>query len=173
MNNEKFLEVNSISEKVDDFFDTLDQSGKLDFIKVALQKFSENLQEQYSITFNLTLDIFDATREQAIKISEVGISCNGGEQPYFVRAGDTFNRYLAKGNIVEIPHSYCPVCWAEWDFKRKNQSCSKCDSIFGTDIKLLIDSNHCPQCSDGSISLEEPYCNQCEFYADPDIVVWG
>lgn len=77
MNNEKFLEVNSISEKVDDLFDTLDQSGKLDFIKVALQKFSENLQEQYSITFNLTLDIFDATREQAIKISEVGISCNG------------------------------------------------------------------------------------------------
>ncbi|EMN70320.1 hypothetical protein LEP1GSC100_2696, partial [Leptospira interrogans serovar Bataviae str. UI 08561] len=56
MNNEKFLEVSSISEKVDDLFDTLDQSGKLDFIKVALQKFSENLQEQYSITFNLTLD---------------------------------------------------------------------------------------------------------------------
>ncbi|EQA63357.1 hypothetical protein LEP1GSC062_4330 [Leptospira alexanderi serovar Manhao 3 str. L 60] len=75
--------MSGISEKIHDLFDTLDQSGKLDFIKTAFQKFSENLQEQYSITFNLTLDIFDAEREKAIQISEVGISCNGGERPYF------------------------------------------------------------------------------------------
>ncbi|EMF80929.1 hypothetical protein LEP1GSC188_3106 [Leptospira weilii serovar Topaz str. LT2116] len=173
MNNEKFLEVSEISDKLDDFFVTLDESKKLDFIKDAFLKFSENLQERYSITCNLTLEIFDVEREQIIKISEVGISCNGGERPYVVRAGDSFVRYLAKGNIVEIPHSYCPVCWAEWDFKRKDQNCPKCDSKYGMEIKLLIDSNHCPQCSEGIVSLEEPYCKKCEFYADPEIVVWG
>ena len=80
---------------------------------------------------------------------------------------------MVNGYIVELPDSYCPNCWSEWDFKTLGQACKSCDLIYGKEIKLLLDTNECPHCKKGTVSLKNPHCDKCDFYADPNLVIWG
>ncbi len=43
----------------------------------------------------------------------------------------------------------------------------------GKEIKLLLDSDVCPFCGDGTVTVSKPVCNQCGFKIDPSTVVWG
>lgn len=173
MNDEKFIEADKIADYLYGEFVKLHDAGHLNELKNILQNFSKNLSERYSISTHITLDIFDSEREKQINIFQTGFSCIGNDKPYQTNAGDAFNRYMVNGCIVELPDSYCPNCWSEWGFKKFGQSCKSCDLIFGREIKLLLDTNECPNCKKGTISLKNPYCDSCEFYADPNLVIWG
>jgi len=83
-----------------------------------------------------------------------GINTTGGKEPYQISGDSSIHRYVVNGEICQIPHDYCPHCWGEWDFKLKNQVCSTCGYILGEQIKLLLDSDICPNCDEGKVSLK-------------------
>lgn len=170
MNNEKFLELDKVSSKIEAFFKDSDQSEKLNDIKKTLQNFCQSLPEQFSITFSLNLGIYDDEREKNIDVSEIGISFNGSDKSHLIRERYEFCRYIVKGNIVEIPFNYCPVCWGEWYHKK--EGCPDCNSMIGKHIQYLVESNKCPNCIEGEISPENPKCDICAFNANFKDVVW-
>ena len=72
-----------------------------------------------------------------------------------------------------IPHDRCPLCWGEWDCKLDKTSCPSCGVSLGMKVKLLLDSDVCPDCERGTVCRENPSYDDCGFTIDPDVVVWG
>ncbi len=58
-------------------------------------------------------------------------------------------------------------------FKLNHPSCSGCGATMGQDVKLLLDTDVCPFCEEGKVSLIAPVCDKCGQRIDPGIVVWG
>ena len=46
-------------------------------------------------------------------------------------------------------------------------------SVFGEDIKLLLDTDVCPHCEEGKVTMNSPVCNRCGYEVDPKKIVWG
>lgn len=88
-------------------------------------------------------------------------------------APGTPQRYVVKEGIQVVPHDRCPTCWQVWDFKWSNPSCPHCDTTLGENCKILLDSDVCPFCEDGKVSMAKPRCNKCGHEIDPKTVVWG
>jgi Zn-finger nucleic acid-binding protein len=174
MENEKFLKLDKIADDVHDKFKKLNELGEFDEIKEKIQEVLKSIPEKYSIDLGLSLAIHDLERIKTIDIYSIGLT-GIGQEPKMFEYGDgyQFNRYLSNGNIVEIPHSYCPNCWGDWDFKSPGDSCPDCNVTFGKEVKLLLDSNECPNCENGKVSQTNPYCDSCDFEASDDIVIWG
>ena len=174
MNDEKFHELDTISDKIHDKFESLYGNKEFQEIESDIQKLLKSIHEKYSIEFNLSISIYDSDRDKSIQMYRIGITGSGKEgNTYQFSEGYNFNRYIINGHIIEIPHNICPNCWADWDFKRKNSSCPECGVIFGKEVKLLIDSDECPYCSEGKIYQKNSKCTKCDFIADDDLVVWG
>jgi hypothetical protein len=38
---------------------------------------------------------------------------------------------------------------------------------------MLVDTDVCPFCEEGTVSLTNPACAKCGQEIDPDLVVWG
>ena len=66
-----------------------------------------------------------------------------------------------------------PSVTALWDFKLNHPSCSECGATMGREVKLLLDTDVCPFCEEGKVSLTVPVCAKCGQRIDPGIVVWG
>lgn len=172
MGPEKFKEANKIVDSIANEVSGLHDTGHLDEVQKSLEHFCRNLDEKLSINVTINVNIFDEDREKSVELTEFGYSCNGGERAYPVSSREAFNRYKINNEIVEIPASYCPVCWSIWDFKEFGQSCRECNNTFGKEVKLLLDNNSCPDCGEGEITEWEPKCKNCGFYVDPKCVVW-
>ena len=43
----------------------------------------------------------------------------------------------------------------------------------GPEVKLLLDTDVCPFCEEGKVSLTTPLCDKCGQGIDPNVVVWG
>ncbi|EOQ87224.1 hypothetical protein LEP1GSC202_3663 [Leptospira yanagawae serovar Saopaulo str. Sao Paulo = ATCC 700523] len=174
MNDEKFYELNAISENIHTKFEDLKEKGEIENIEFLIKNLLKKLPEKYSIEFSFNLSIFDSEREKSIEMLRVGINGLGNTaETYKFSESYKFNRYLVQGHIVEIPHNHCPNCWSEWDFKYLGSSCSDCGVTLGKEVKLLIDSNECPNCESGKISPKKPHCDKCDFIAEDDLVIWG
>ena len=173
MNQENFQELDTIASIMSEKFQNLRESGALKEIEDGITELAQKLQERYSISLLLTLSIFDSERDNEIKIHETGINCFGKDSPHSVDGGDSYQRFVVTGNIVELPNGYCPSCWGEWDFKLFNPECPHCKIKLGVEVKLLLDTNECPHCCKGVISMNNPQCTHCDFVALPEIVSWG
>lgn len=174
MNDEKFYELEAIGDAIHEKFESLHEKDEFKGIETEIQKLLKSLPERYSIEFSFQLNVYDSEREKSILMYKVGTTGSGVEgKTYLFSEGYQFNRYLSKGNIVEIPHNHCPECWGEWDFKTKGSSCPECGVTFGEEVKFLIDSDECPRCHDGHVSQTSPHCDKCDFVAEDDMVIWG
>ncbi|MFT5324513.1 MAG: hypothetical protein ACI8P0_002375, partial [Planctomycetaceae bacterium] len=60
-----------------------------------------------------------------------------------------------------------------WDFKSKFPTCESCGSEMGKDVRLLLDTDCCPNCEKGTLTASQPQCTECGFSVNPDHVVWG
>jgi hypothetical protein len=80
---------------------------------------------------------------------------------------------VVEGDIEVVPHDRCPKCYGVWDFKLTNPSCLECGATLGREVKLLLDSDVCPYCEEGKVSMTAPVCDKCGQRIDPGIVVWG
>jgi hypothetical protein len=161
---------------LDDMAGMLDQilgSDQFAALRLALVRLSEAVGPRCSVNLNVCVDIFDEERPHALPLLNVGLSTSKGEPPYKTYGDSTPQRYVVDGDIQVVPHDRCPRCYGSWDFKLNSPSCSGCGATLGREVKLLLDTDLCPFCEEGKVSMTDPACAKCGQRIDPDVVVWG
>ncbi len=160
--------LDSIAEQVGGWMES-DASAEL---REALAQLSKQLNG-LSVSLDLTVGVFDPDRGNLLPLLQTGLSSSDGKPAYQTHADSTPMRYLANGEMTVVPHDRCPCCRAAWDFKELHSACPSCGVKLGEEVKLLIDSNVCPHCENGSVTPAEPKCDECGFAVNPAHVAWG
>jgi hypothetical protein len=163
------LVIEEIAAKLDELLD----SDQFAAVRLLLARLSETVGRRYSVNLNVSVDVFDTERSHALPLLTTGLSTSEGKSPYQTYGDSTPQRYVVDGEIQVVPHDHCPKCYELWDFKLKNPTCSECTATLGRDVKLLLDTDVCPFCEEGTVSLTVPECAKCGQRIDPGIVVWG
>ena len=173
MEPEQFEKLDRLSDEAYDKFKEWYGKGFFKDLEEKLGQIGSFLKENYSVSLNLELDIFDSEREKTLTLMKTGIACIGGEKPYRADSGSTVHTYLVDGKIRKIPHDYCPSCWGEWDFKLRYPACPECGMELGKDVQLLLDTDVCPNCEKGKVSRSHPKCSECGYLVNTDMIHWG
>jgi uncharacterized protein (UPF0212 family) len=58
-------------------------------------------------------------------------------------------------------------------FNLNHPSRSGCGVTLGREVKRLLDTDVCPFCAEGKVSMTVPVCPKCGQRIDPAVVVWG
>ena len=161
--------LDEMAAKLDELLD----SDRFSALRLALARLSETVGPRYSVNLNVSVDVFDAERSNALPLLTLGLSTSKGETPYKIYGDSTPQKYVVDGEIQVVPHDRCPNCYGVWDFKLDHPSCSECGATMGQEVKLLLDTDVCPFCEKGKVSLTAPICDKCGHRIDPGIVVWG
>lgn len=148
-------------------------SDQLEKLRKVLEQLGKAIGPRYSANLNVTLDVFDQEREKAIPLLHTGLSTADDGPPFRTWGDSSPQRYLVDGEIQVVPHDYCPNCWGTWDFKFEHRTCQHCSTTLGQNCKVLLDSDVCPHCEKGSVSMTKPVCDQCGYKVDLDLVAWG
>jgi hypothetical protein len=164
-------------EAIQPLLDTIAKIADRQLAAPELQRVLANLSHAigngYSVSLNFTIDVFDETRKQALPLLTTGLSTDSGKEPHRIWSDSTPQRYVVEQGIQMVPHDRCPKCWDVWDFKFQHPTCSNCGATLGEDCKVLLDSDECPWCEEGKVTLAKPRCDKCGFVVDPRIAVWG
>ncbi len=163
------LIVDEIAAKLDELL----HSDKFSAVRLALARLSQTVGTRHTVNLNVSVDVFDAERLNALPLLTTGLSTSNGKSPYQTYGDSTPQKYLVDGEIQVVPHDHCPKCYGLWDLKLKNLSCSECGATMGREVKLLLHTDVCPFCEEGKVSLAVPVCSKCGQRIDPGIVVWG
>jgi len=163
------VHLDKIAEIVDDAFD----SGRLLALQRELAELSTALGKRYSVSANITVDVFDQEQERTLPLLNTGVSAFAGQPPFRTWNDSTPQRYVVDGEIQVVPHDRCPKCWDSWDFKFENRSCPHCGTTLGENCKVLLDTDTCPNCEQGTVSMTKPTCDKCGFELDTSVVIWG
>ena len=167
----------SIDPLIDDLAEAVDRVFDLDQLKdlrQLLAKLSKTVGSDFGISFDCCLNIFDATGERIMPLLTMGLSSLNGSIPRRTTGDSSLQRYTVGGDIRVVPHDRCPRCWQDWDFKFEHRSCRHCNATLGEEVKLLLeDSDLCPHCENGSVSVSSPVCDRCGYEVDESLVTWG
>lgn len=139
----------------------------------ALSDLSRALGDQLAVSINVTVDVFDEAKEEALPLLTTGLSTDANRQLYRTWGDSSPQRYVAADGIRVVPHDRCPKCWGVWDFKFQNRSCAHCGTTLGRDCKILLDTDECPWCQEGKVTMARPRCDKCGFVVDQSIATWG
>jgi hypothetical protein len=173
MDQSTFEVADPLIDEIAEIVDHALTSQQLAELRRSLAKLSEAIGSRYSVGLNIFVDVFDHERESTLPLLNTGLSCNTGKEPFRTWGDSTPQRYIVDGQIQVVPHDRCPKCWNPWDFKLENHSCSHCGTTLGDNCKVLLDTDTCPHCEIGKVSMTRPTCDQCGFEVDPALVTWG
>jgi hypothetical protein len=173
MDAETFDRSNALTGQLIQEMGKLQQDGKLVGVEARIQELLRQLPDGCSITLNFSVEIHDANRDRHLKTGTTGVTFEKGHMPYLVDLGLSPTKYLVDGVMMKVPHDQCPNCWSRWPLKSRVKECPECNYRMGREVKLLVDTNVCPRCEEGAISLHEPQCGHCGFVAEKNLVVWG
>lgn len=137
-----------------------------------LAELSNIVGEGKSANILFTVDVCDDKRQQAIPLLTTGLSCFVGKEPFRTWGDSSPQRYVIQDGIQVVPNDRCPACWSDWEFKFQHPTCN-CGITLGKDCKLLLDTDKCPWCEEGKVTMAKPRCNKCGHEVDPQTVVWG
>ena len=173
MKDTEFDIIDPLLEVADDIFNEFLDSPGLDDLKRMMQKVAAELPDTMSINLNLNVEVFDRDREQSLNLLGTTLTTGGDAPPYRSTGDATVQRYLVEGEICQLPHDHCPVCWGGWAFKDRHRTCPNCACSLGKEVKILLDSDVCPHCEKGKVSMTNPVCSDCGYEVDLDVVSWG
>jgi hypothetical protein len=173
MDRPTFESLEPVLDEMAELIERILDSEQSSALRDALTRLSEVVGPRRSVNLVLTVDVFDEERLQALPLLTTGLTSSEGRPPHRTWGDSTPQKYVVGGEIQVVPHDRCPRCYGEWDFKFKNRSCSDCGAILGRDVKLLLDTDVCPFCEEGKVSMSEPICDRCGHQVDPESVVWG
>ena len=173
MDQSTFNAADPLVDEIAELIDHALTSDQLASLRQSLAKLSEAIGSRYSVGLNVVVDVFDNERERNLPLLNTGLSCSSGQEPYRTCGDSSSHRYIIDGQIQVVPHDRCPKCWNVWDFKLDNRSCSHCDAKLGGNCKILLDTDICPHCEKGNVSMMQRKCDQCGFDGEPNVVVWG
>jgi hypothetical protein len=138
-----------------------------------LERIRKVFGEQYSVGLSLVVDLFDDEGERSLPLLTTGLLTVAGNPPFRTYGDSSPQRYIVDGKLAVVPHDHCPKCWGIWDFKFLTRACKHCGAELGVNCKVLLDSDVCPNCEKGKVSLSQPKCDSCGFEVDPHMVTWG
>jgi hypothetical protein len=161
--------IDQLAEMVDQALDS-DQFGA---IRQALSRLSEAVGSRYSINLTVSVDAFDPGRSNPLPLLTTGFSTSEGKPPFRTWGDSSPQKYVVEGEMQVVPHDRCPKCHGPWDFKFQHPSCPGCGATLGREVKILLDTDICPHCEEGRVSMSSPVCDKCGLRVDPTIVVWG
>jgi hypothetical protein len=173
MDRSSFEAAEPIIEQMADLIDQTLNSAQLAALHQALTRLSEALGPSYSVSVNVNIEVFDRERPHPLPLLQTGLCTSEGATPYRTWGDSTSQKYVVDGHIQVVPHDHCPRCYGIWDFKFKNQTCRDCGATLGQDVKVLLDSDVCPDCEKGTVSMSAPVCSRCGYHVDPNLVTWG
>jgi hypothetical protein len=173
MDKSSFESADPIVERLADEISRVLDSAQFEGIRQALAELGEAVGQRYSVHLNVTIEVFDPGRSHPLPLLMTGLSTSDGKVPYQTWGDSTPQKYVVDGEMQVVPHDRCPRCYGTWDFKFQHGSCSGCGATLGRDVKVLLDTDVCPQCEEGRISMSSPVCEECGFRVDPVLVVWG
>jgi hypothetical protein len=173
MDQSTFEAADPLVDDISELVDLTLTSDQLADLRQALSKLSAAIGTRYSVGLNVVVEVFDNEQERTLPLLNTGLSCCSGKEPFRTWGDSTPQRYVIDGQIQVVPHDRCPKCWNAWDFKLNNRNCSHCDATLGGNCKILLDTDICPHCEKGNVSMMQPKCDQCGFEVEPSIVVWG
>jgi hypothetical protein len=158
---------------LDQIAEIADQQLAAPELQRLLSELSKVVGEGKVVNITLIVDVFDKNRERALPLLSTGLLASAGKEPSRTWNDSTPHRYVVADGIQVVPHDRCPVCWGEWDFKFKQTCCPSCGATLGKECKVLLDTDECPWCEQGKVSVAHPKCDQCGFEVDLRIAVWG
>lgn len=161
--------ADSLNEACDRWFATPEMAA----LAQALRRAAASLPPSFTVSMDVELRVFDSERERSLTLLTTGIVVQADGEPYRASGDSTVHRYIADGTLCELPHDRCPRCWAVWDWKMQQPTCRTCHAEMGKDVRLLLDSDVCPNCERGHINSSNTLCKDCGFTTDPRFVTWG
>lgn len=168
-----FEAADSLVDEIAEIVDSVLLSDQLTKLRQVLEELGKTLGPRYSASLNVIVDVFDRKRETALPLLNTGLSTSD-DRPLFRTWGDSSpQRYVVNGDIQVVPNDRCPKCWELWGFKFDHRTCGHCGTTLGRDCKVLLDSDVCPQCENGSVSMTKPVCDKCGYKVDLNLVTWG
>ncbi|MGA2617624.1 MAG: hypothetical protein ABSF26_08450 [Thermoguttaceae bacterium] len=173
MNKQTFEAADPIVGEIAEAVGILLGAAPTDGLRRLLTKLNKTIGDRYAVSLVLNVDVFDREKERFLPLLQTGMSGFGSEKPYQTWSDSTPQRYIVDGEMQVVPHDRCPKCWDVWDFKFQNLSCAHCGATLGKDVKMLLDTDMCPWCEDGKVSMSQPTCPNCGHIVDPETVVWG
>ena len=95
------------------------------------------------------LGVLDRKRQKTIKFGRVEVLyCDDGELMVLGRDAEP-RTFCVGGELVVLPEDQCPVCLGDWKIDpRSPQACPECGAALGSDVKVVIENERCPFCSD-------------------------
>jgi len=136
-----------------------------------IEELSQTLGKGYSVSLNVTVEVFDGGK--TLPVLQTGLTSAHGRSAFRTRDDFSLERYLVNGEIRVVPQDRCPGCWAIWDLKTESRSCEGCGLRMGVDCRILIDSDVCPSCEQGRVTMAAPACDRCGYRVDLSLVAWG
>jgi len=173
MDKASFEAADPIMDQIAEMVDRVLDSSQFEGIRRVLTQLSEAIGHTSSVNLNVNIEVFDPRRPHALPLLTSGFSTSAGQFPYRTWGDSTPQKYVVNGQMQVTPHDRCPRCYGTWDFKFKNRSCPGCGATLGQDVKVLLDTDVCPFCEEGRVSISAPVCDKCGFRVEPSDVVWG
>ena len=93
------------------------RSESLADLRAAIEKAVASLPDEYQVSLDVTLNGFDGDHERTIVLLKHGLCFSPGGDTYEASGTSSPRRYVADGDVCELPHDYCPNCWADWLMK--------------------------------------------------------
>jgi ribosomal protein S27AE len=173
MDKNTFELADPIVNEIDEAITELLASAETEKVRSLLSQLNKAIGNRYTVNLVMDVDIFDKEQDRCLPLLQTGLTGFDTDEPFQVSGDSTPHRYIVGGEMLTVPHDRCPRCWNIWDFKFKHQKCDHCGATMGKDVKLLLDTDECPYCGEGEVSMSRPTCNQCGYIVDVNQVVWG
>jgi hypothetical protein len=163
----------SVEPLLDEIAEVADRQLGMADLRRLLEELGKTLGKGYSVSVNLIVDVFDQGRERSLPLLTTGLATSEGQEPYRTWGDSSPQRYVVEEGIRVVPHDRCPRCWKEWDFKFLQPTCPHCGTTLGKDCRVLLDTDECPNCQEGRVTVSDPRCHECGFVVEPNRVIWG
>lgn len=173
MDRSSFESADPIIDQLAEMVDQVLDSDQFEAIRQALFRLSEAAGSRYSVNLTVSVDVFDPGRSNPLPLLTTGFSTSEGKPPFRTWGDSSPQKYVVDGEMQVVPHDRCPRCHGPWDFKFRHPSCPGCGASLGRDVKILLDTDVCPHCEEGRVSMSSPVCGKCGSRVDPALVVWG
>jgi hypothetical protein len=173
MDRSHFESADPIVDRLAEMIEKLIESEGQSDLRQALTQLSEAVGSRYSVSLNVTIEVFDPERGHALPLLKTGLGISESQPPYVTWGDSSPQKYIVNGEMQIVPHDRCPKCHGDWDFKFKHPNCSECGATLGKEVKVLLDTDVCPHCESGHISMSAPKCDKCGYCVDPNYIAWG
>lgn len=173
MKQTEYRALDPLADEADEKAEEWLRTDTLGELRQALERVAASLPDSYQISLDISLNVFDNEREKSVELIKHGMCFSNGVRAYETSGTSSPHRYIVDGEVCELPHDYCPHCWANWDFKLEHPICDNCGYEMGNQVKQLLDNDLCPHCEKGELTLANPGCQKCGYRVNPAFIAWG